>query len=189
MISSKQEYKYYLQCDQLARWGKVFPWYRLMFSGTMWKYNYYLRKIEYLTNCKKGLMKKIRLIPYKIKFRNLSYRLGWFVAPNSFEEGLCIVHPGTVVVNGKVKAGRFCRIHVDVNIGGNGGENAVPQIGDYVYIAPGAKIFGDIRIADDVAIGANAVVNKSILREHVTVGGIPAKIISEKGTQNMIKRY
>lgn len=35
-------------------------------------------------------------------------------------------------------------------------------------------------------IGANAVVNKDILDENVTVGGVPAKIISHKGSTHGI---
>lgn len=54
-------------------------------------------------------------------------------------------------------------------------------IGKHVYIGPGAKIFGDIYIADDIAIGANAVVNKSFTTPGITVAGVPAKIISDKG--------
>ncbi len=59
------------------------------------------------------------------------------------------------------------------------GENYA-QIVSNVYIGPGAKIFGKIIIADGVAIGANSVVNKSILEENVSVAGIPAKIIGKR---------
>jgi serine O-acetyltransferase len=52
-----------------------------------------------------------------------------------------------------------------------------PKIGDHVYIGPGAKVFGDIEIADDVQIGANAVVNKSCMENGAVLVGVPAKII------------
>jgi serine O-acetyltransferase len=52
-----------------------------------------------------------------------------------------------------------------------------PIIGNNVYIGPGSKLFGDITIADNVKIGANSVVNKSILQNGATAVGIPAKII------------
>jgi len=48
-----------------------------------------------------------------------------------------------------------------------------------VYIGLGAKLFGNISIGNNVAIGANAVVN-SYIPDNVTVGRIPAKIISSK---------
>lgn len=63
-----------------------------------------------------------------------------------------------------------------------GGE--VPQIGDYVYIGPGVKLYGKIQLGNHVAIGANAVVNKSF-QDNVTIAGIPAKIISNKGSEKL----
>lgn len=51
---------------------------------------------------------------------------------------------------------------------------ASPTIGNNVYIGPGAKIFGDIQIADGVKIGANAVVNKSCLHKNAILVGVPA---------------
>lgn len=54
----------------------------------------------------------------------------------------------------------------------------VPVIGDNCYIGPGAKLFGDIRIGNNVAIGANSVVNKSF-EDNVTIAGVPAKIVNK----------
>ena len=77
-----------------------------------------------------------------------------------------------------------------VNIGTAAGvERRVPQIGNNVYIAPGVKIFGDIEIANGIAIGANAVVCKSFLEENVTIAGVPAKQISDKGSKGLMNNY
>lgn len=46
---------------------------------------------------------------------------------------------------------------------------------------------GGVRIADNVAIGANAVVNKDVLENDVTVAGVPAKKISDKGRSGWAK--
>ena len=48
-----------------------------------------------------------------------------------------------------------------MNIGAH--HDKASRIGNNVYIGPGAIIFGDIEIADNVSIGANATVNKSVL--------------------------
>lgn len=56
-----------------------------------------------------------------------------------------------------------------------------------MYIGPGAKLFGKIHIGDNVAIGANAVVNKDV-PSNVTVAGVPAKIISNKGSKAIFQR-
>jgi serine O-acetyltransferase len=74
-------------------------------------------------------------------------------------------------------------LHVCVNIGASGGNLEAPQIGDNVYIAPGAKIFGDIQIADNIAIGANGVVNKSFTTPNVTIAGVPARVIKNVGSE------
>lgn len=55
-----------------------------------------------------------------------------------------------------------------------------PVIGDNCFICTGAKILGAIHIGNNVIVGANAVVVKSINEDGVTIAGVPAKIISDK---------
>jgi len=109
--------------------------------------------------------------------------LGFTIPRNVFGPGLSIAHWGSIVVHPDVRVGNNCRIHSAVNIGVFNGKS--PTIGNNVYIAPGAKLFGGITIGDNVTIGANAVVNKDV-PSNVTVGGIPAKIISKKDSSGLI---
>lgn len=95
------------------------------------------------------------------------------------------MHRGTIVVNDKAQIGANCRLHVCVNIGEHRG--CAPRIGDNVYIGPGAKIFGDIEIADNIQIGANAVVNKSFTTPGISIGGVPAKRLrSNSGSKPLV---
>ena len=55
-------------------------------------------------------------------------------------------------------------------------------LGANSFIASGAKILGAIVIADDVAIGANAVVVKSITESGTTWAGVPARKISDNNS-------
>lgn len=126
-------------------------------------------------------------------FRRQSVKLGFSIPPNVFGPGLAIVHYGPIVVNGNVRVGENCRIHVCVNIGGGGAlttpevaRDGSPRIGSNVYIAPGSKIYGPVKIADGTAIGANAVVNSSFEEPGVTIAGIPARVISRRGSRGMI---
>src|SRR3546814_6373917 len=70
----------------------------------------------------------------------------------------------------------------------NRGERAVsPMLGDRIFVGAGAKIIGRIHLGDGCAVGANAVVTKDV-PENGVVGGIPAKLISEAGSEGYINR-
>lgn len=62
-----------------------------------------------------------------------------------------------------------------------------PIVGDRVFLGAGAKIIGRIRIGNDAAVGANAVVTKDV-PDSAVVGGIPAKVLSMKGSEGYINR-
>ena len=116
----------------------------------------------------------------------MSVHLGFSIPINVFGPGLCIAHRGTIIINKNVRVGENCRIHACTNIGSNRNEASAPQIGNNVYIGPGAKIFGNILIADNIAIGANSVVNNSFYEKGISIAGIPAKKISTKGSDGII---
>lgn len=109
--------------------------------------------------------------------------------PNRAEigKGVFIPHAGGIYIHCDVQIGDYCNLsqEVTIGIGGRQEKRGCPKIGDRVYIAPGAKIFGAITIGNDVAIGANAVVTKDIPDNAVAVG-IPAKVISYQGSKDFI---
>jgi serine O-acetyltransferase len=109
----------------------------------------------------------------------LSVELGFSIPENVFGPGLSIVHYGTIVVHKNAKVGKNCRIQACTNIGASGGTDDAPIIGDNVYIGPGAKIYGGITLANNIAVAANSCVNKNFLENNVLIGGIPAKIIKK----------
>lgn len=187
MINSKQDLRDYLTADFLSSYRKNF---RLRpFVDDIWKFQILLRKVEYYQNCRKDFFGRIYWIFLRIRLERMSVKLGFSIPPNSFGPGLSIAHRGTIVIHGKAKIGANCRIHVCVNIGAQAGdENAVPKIGDNVYIGPGAKIFGGIEIADGIAIGANAVVNKSFTEPNISIAGVPAKKINNRGSEGLLKK-
>ena len=67
-----------------------------------------------------------------------------------------------------------------------GNDNSSPTIGDGVWIGPGARVIGNIKIGNNVVIGTNSVVNKSF-PSNVTIAGIPAKIIKKKRIYRLFK--
>lgn len=183
MIKSKADYELYLEADRVSLGvGKGLRAYLL---DDIWKFQRRLRRLEYLHNCRKNwLLRKWATYRYA----SLGTKLGFSIPINTFGPGLSIAHRGTIVVNSKARIGANCRLHVCVNIGESTEPGSTPTIGDNCYIAPGVKIFGAIVIGPNTALGANAVVNKSFPQGNVTLGGIPAKVISAKGTQGMVTR-
>src|SRR5690348_16496188 len=78
--------------------------------------------------------------------------------------GLYIGHFGGITISPETVMGAHCSISPGVVIGlsGQGERLGVPVIGDDVYIGPGAKVIGKIRIGSSVKIGANAVVYRDV---------------------------
>jgi len=192
MIQTKQDYHYYLLADRMAkaiplRFGilqKLKYWFM---PNYVWEFQKSLRKLEYYKNCKKGLFNLVVQIYISRKYRRLSNKCGFSIPANVFGPGLSIAHRGTIIVNGGSRIGNNCRLHACVNIGTEAGfGDKAPSIGNNCYIGPGAKIYGDIKLADNVAIGANAVVNKSFSERNTAIAGIPAKKISNVNVYDIL---
>ena len=72
--------------------------------------------------------------------------------------------------------GKNCILHGANVIGNMGNDLKAPVIGNNVRLGAGAKVLGDVYIADGVQIGAGAVVLKSCYEEDVLLVGVPAHI-------------
>jgi serine O-acetyltransferase len=178
MITDKASYRYFLERDLKAYELDKITLYNYCWMDCV-RFQRRLRKIEYLYNVRRGniLCRWYRLM-LEIINHQLALKLGFSIPKNVFGAGLCLVHYGTIVVSPHARIGENCRIHPSTSIGFF---NGAPILGDNVYIGPGAKLYGQIVIGNNVTIGANAVVNTDV-PESVTVGGIPAKIISKKSS-------
>jgi serine O-acetyltransferase len=112
------------------------------------------------------LLVRIVLKPFFVVFYH-RIRAAWGIelSPGAvIGEGFLIFHYGGIFIGSKVVIGNNCSISHDVTIGlaGRGGRRGAPSLGDNVYIAPGAKVSGRIKIGNNVKIGANAVVEKDV---------------------------
>jgi len=96
-----------------------------------------------------------------------------------------IEHFGGIIISGDAVFGDDCIVRNGVTVGlRHTGERGAPVIGDRADIGAGAKILGAIRIGDDVAIGANAVVIADVPSNSIAVG-IPARILPRKPRQTV----
>jgi serine O-acetyltransferase len=155
----------------------------------VWRFQRLLRKVEYLLNTmdQRGPWGRLRhkLLSYALHRR--SVRCGFEIPPNTCGPGLSIAHRGTIIIHPEARLGRNCRLHVDVVIGTRPGpEERVPVIGDNCYIGPGAKIFGDIVLGNNMVVGANSVVNRSFPEGHMTIAGAPAQKVSGTASDEYI---
>jgi serine O-acetyltransferase len=99
--------------------------------------------------------------------------------------GFYIGHYGGITISGFSKIGRNVNISqlVTIGVSGEGENRGAPTIGDNVYIAPGAKIFGKIHVGNNVKIGANAVVHEDIQDNAVVALDPGFRIVSFKGNR------
>jgi serine O-acetyltransferase len=84
---------------------------------------------------------------------------------------------GTVI--GASKIGRNVTIFQGVTLGAKemdlGFDRALrPEIGDFVVVGAGAKVLGGISLGDNVRVGANSVLLRSV-PANSTVAGVPAR--------------
>lgn len=142
------------------------------------RYLKYLRYQEYYINTACGnKLKGFCALYFERKKNRLGTRLGIEIGPNCFGKGLNLYHGGNIVINPDVRAGENCSLHGSNCIGNNGKTPHVPTLGNNVDIGFGAVIIGDVNVADNIKIGANAVVNRSFTEAGCTVAGVPARVV------------
>lgn len=129
----------------------IIKWYRT----ERWFYEHHLTLIAWLI---KGCIRIIwgGVIPYQTQIG----------------EGTVITYHGLgVVLNKDAVIGKHCRIRQHVTLASNA--EGAPVLGDGVEVGAGAVIVGNIRIGNNVKIGALAFVNKD-LPDNCTAVGVPA---------------
>ena len=142
-----------------------------------------LRKTEYHINSGHRFLSRI----YRMRLELFQMKWRIHIPPNVFGRGLRVMHVGEMHINGRARAGENCTVHAHTSLAAAGFNDGVPTIGNGVVLFMGAIVAGNIHIADNVVIGANSVVSRSIEEENVTVAGNPAKIVSHKGRVEMEK--
>lgn len=185
MIRTKEDLRYYLEQDRLAlhmtkdRPGPL---------DEIWKYQIVLRKAEYYSNkADRTLLDKVLKRYYQRRLHKLSIKYTTQIPINVCGPGLSIAHLGASGLNSHARIGRNLRMQIGVVVGGSQSTpGRYPVLGDNVYLGAGAKVLGGVTIADDVAIGANAVVVRDITEPGTTHAGIPAKKISDHNSHAYI---
>jgi cysteinyl-tRNA synthetase len=99
-------------------------------------------------------------------------------------KGFFIDHGMGVVIGETTEIGENCLLYQGVTLGGTGKEEGKrhPTLGNNVVVGTGAKVLGDIKIGNDVKIGANSVVLNPVPDNSIVVG-VPGRVIKKKAVK------
>lgn len=183
-IRNRQDYRAFLAADLEAHGLPRWRWY-LRLQHPELHYQRVLRLVE-LAQTGSSPWARLLYVVTRVQLARLAVRTGISIPPGTFARGLSVAHCGSIVVNDRARIGAFCRIHSGTNIGVHAG--GVPRIGDRVYLAPGAVVYGAVTIGDDVLVGANSVVGADV-PDGVTVGGAPARVIAAHGSGSSMPEW
>ena len=99
-----------------------------------------------------------------------------------------IDHGAGVVIGETTEIGDDVLLYQGVTLGGTGAEKGKrhPTLGNSVVVGTGAKILGNIRIGDNVKVGAGSVVVHPV-PDNSTVVGIPGKVVRIRPEGGMLE--
>jgi len=149
-----------------GNWGAQGFWALVVYRFGRWRYG--VRPV---------LLRKLCSGIYRVAFKFVQIVTG-IELPCEVLIGrnLVIDHFGPIIVSGYARIGDNCRIRPGVSIGlSRVSDPCAPIIGNNVDIGAGAKLLGRITVGDNVIIGANAVVTRSIPGNSIAVG-VPATV-------------
>lgn len=138
------------------------------------KYIRLLRRTEYHINAGH----KLRGLWMNARLTKMMMKTGIHVGPNICGKGLQIAHVEPCGFTGGTVVGENCRLHA-VSFTMADSEGNAPVIGNNVIIGMGSMLIGGVTIADDISIGAGAVVTKDFLEPGITIAGVPAKKLKD----------
>ncbi|NES05514.1 MAG: serine O-acetyltransferase [Okeania sp. SIO2F4] len=94
-------------------------------------------------------------------------------------KGAFIDHGMGVVIGETAQVGEYVLLYQGVTLGGTGKEKGKrhPTLGKNVIVGAGAKVLGNIKIDNNVCIGANAVIIRDV-SVNCTVVGVPGRVVN-----------
>ena len=159
----------------LNRYGGLRAFFR---EQSLWVVLWY-RIGSKIVAIKNPMLRQICKVPYYLVFRFLETFIGISIPPETtIGPGLRIFHFGQIFINSKAVIGNNCTIRQGVTIGSINEELGAPVIGNNVEFGFSSSVIGNIRIGDNVTIGAMTLVTKDVPSNSI-VKGIPGKVTAK----------
>ncbi len=163
----KQSIKYFYKRafdDSFKRFFVSF----LIKDHSYYRYKLYLHYSKMMYRKNKRLFYKFLYIISTIKYKRISLKINVQINTDYYIQNFYFMH-NNVIVNKKSIIGKNATFVGNNCLGLE--KNEAPKLGDNVELGYGAIILGGVHIANNVHIGANAIITKDILEEGAVVVG------------------
>jgi len=179
-IRTRRELRFVLQADYIMNRGKKGPSladriHHIVSPDYIMDYLIAMRKTSYYRP-KHGLPGRLRFLWNYRRYKRLGMKLGYSIGYHTLGYGAVLTHYGTIVVGETNRIGNFAVLHTSTCITDNG-----KVIGDGLYLSAGVKITRQLRLGNNIHIGANSLVNKSFEENNILIAGMPAQVIRPAG--------
>ena len=141
----------------------------IFFPDHIMKFLVLMRRLQYYSNS--GRLYRGVFVFNAVRYKRLSVKLGFSIGYRVFGYGLVIPHYGTIVVGDSNRIGNYCVLHTSTCISDN-----QKIIGDGLYVATGVKMTSRVTLGNNISIGANSLVNKSVCGDNLLLVGSPASL-------------
>lgn len=137
----------------------------------------------FLSYCALNLHRKGFKLLTRLFLNRLISKYGLHLNPNAtIGKGLRFPHPHGIIIGQDVVIGDNCTIYHNVTLGDKHSfDNKVkyPKIGNNVIIYTGTTIIGDVKIHNNIVIGAHSLVLSDLVSPYCLYAGNPIRMIRD----------
>ena len=134
----------------------------------------------------------IRYYSFHFLLRRIQLKYRMQIPENVFAKGLHVVHLAPVIVNAGASCGENIQLFPYTGIVASRkatrDDSDAPTLGNGCALSIGAVVTGKVELANNIVVGANAVVNRSFDEPDIAIAGTPARKVSNNGRSVWISK-